>query len=369
MRTPLNAIIGMTAIGKKTEDIEGKTHALNKIGDASSHLLGMVNDILDMAKIEANKLELLPSEFHFEHMIDKVMTMIHFRADEKQQTLSVNIDPKIPHTVIGDDQRLSQVLINILWNAVKFTQVGGNIHMDITMIKKRISSCQLKIDITDDGIGISNEQQEKLFEVFEQADNKTGRAYGGTGLGLAIAKRIIEMMDGKIWVESELGKGAKFIFTVYVGIVSGDNLPGNQSDNDMDIQSEIKSGIFEGKHLLVAEDVEINREILLALLGDTGMTIDCAENGKEAVEMVAADVEKYDAVLMDLQMPHMNGLEATRQIRNLPSRKKGLLPIIAMTANVFKEDIDACFAAGMNDHLGKPLDINKLMEKLNKYLK
>jgi len=369
MRTPLNAIIGMTAIGKKTDDIEGKTHALNKIGDASSHLLGMVNDILDMAKIEANRLELLSTEFHFEHMIDKVLTMIHFRADEKQQTLTVNIDKNIPRFVLGDDQRLSQVLINILWNAVKFTQVGGNIHMDILLAKKKVASCELRIEISDNGIGISPAQQAKLFGVFEQADSKAGRAYGGTGLGLAIAKRIVEMMDGKIWVDSELGKGASFIFTVFVGIVSDKTSQESSNGAAATGITEIKNGEFAGKHLLVAEDVEINREILLALLEDTGIKIDCAENGREAVDMVSADIEKYDMILMDLQMPHMSGLEATRFIRTLPPRKKAKIPIIAMTANVFKEDIDACLAAGMDDHLGKPLDIDKVMEKLSKHLR
>ena len=370
MRTPLNAIIGMTAIGNKTDDIEGKTHALNKIGDASSHLLGMVNDILDMAKIEANKLELLSSEFSFENMIEKVMTMIHFRADEKKQVLTVNIDKRVPPFVIGDEQRLSQVLINILWNAVKFTQTGGNIHMDISVKKKRISSCELKVEISDDGIGISPEQQAKLFDVFEQADSKTERVYGGTGLGLAIAKRIIEMMDGRIWAESELGKGAKFFFTVFLGI--GTKTGESSGPVSEDVPSgfmEVKSGEFSGKNLLVVEDVEINREILIALLGETGVAIDCAENGREAIEMVSADLEKYDAILMDLQMPHMGGLEATRLIREMPLRQKGKVPIIAMTANVFKDDIDACFSAGMNDHLGKPLDIDKLMDKLAKYLR
>jgi len=369
MRTPLNAIVGMTAIGKRTKDIEGKTHALNKIGDASSHLLGMVNDILDMAKIEANKLELLSSEFHFNNMVEKVLTMIRFRADEKQQTLTVNTDNKIPMYLIGDDQRLSQVLINILWNAVKFTQIGGSIHMEISLSEKHTSSCELKAEITDDGIGISAEQQAKLFGVFEQADSKTGRAYGGTGLGLPIAKRIVEMMDGRIWVDSELGKGARFNFTVTLGISKRED---KEQDSTGETANEgifnIKTGIFEGKNMLVAEDVEINREILLALLEDTGINIDCAENGKEAVDMISSDREKYDIVLMDLQMPHMGGLEATRIIRSMQPRNKSKLPIVAMTANVFKEDIDACFDAGMNDHMGKPLDIDKLMEKLTKYL-
>ena len=376
MRTPLNAIIGMTTIGNKTDDIEKKTHALNKIGDASSHLLGMVNDILDMAKIEANKLELMPSVFEFRHTVDKVLTVIQFRVDEKQQVMTVDIDDSIPRFVIGDDQRLSQVLINILWNAVKFTHEGGKIHLQVSLTDKNDESYKLQIEISDNGIGISPAQQTRMFEIFEQADNETGRSYGGTGLGLAIAKRIIEMMGGAIWVESELGKGAKFTFTVIVDGVTEDTDISEYPDISAIEKSNEKSvGIFTNKHLLVVEDVEINREILISLLEESGLIIDYAENGKEAVDMVSAAPEKYDIILMDLQMPIMSGLEATERIRKLleergfPVQKEKRLPIIAMTANVFKEDIEACLRAGMDDHLGKPLDIDKLIDKLRMYLK
>jgi len=370
MRTPLNAIIGMTTIGNRASDIEGKTHALNKIGDASSHLLGMVNDILDMAKIEANKLELLPVEFNFERMLEKVLTVVHFRADEKQQVLSINLDEAIPRMVIGDDQRFSQVLINLLWNAVKFTPEGGKIHLDLAVAWKTEELYELRVEITDNGIGISKEQQKKLFGVFEQADSETSRIYGGTGLGLTIAKRIVEMMKGKIWVESDIGKGAKFVFTLVMKYIAehGKTLGDPEEIEYTEKNEDSEVDIFTGKKLLIVEDVEINREILITLLGDTGVQIDCAENGKEAIDMIYANPGKYNAVLMDLQMPHMDGLEATRRIRALPRHKKEKLPIIALTANVFKDDIDACIEAGMNDHLGKPLDIDKVLEKLKVYL-
>jgi len=370
MRTPLNAIIGMTAIGNKADDIEGKTNALSRIGNASSHLLGMVNDILDMAKIEANKLELIETEFSFESMVEKVLTVVRFRAEEKFQLLTTDLDDDIPRYLIGDDQRLSQVLINILWNAVKFTKQNGEIHMEISLSAITKNSCELRVEITDNGIGISIEHQSRLFNVFEQADSDTSRLYGGTGLGLTIAKRIVEMMSGEIHVESYLGEGAKFSFTVTLGYVKKPTYSkDSQSAGNNDGDTALPDGLFEGKHLLVAEDVEINREILLALLGDSGFIIDCAENGKEAVEMVTADPEKYDLVLMDLQMPVMDGLEATRRIRALPERKKKKLPIVALTANVFKDDIEACLNAGMDDHIGKPLDIDKVIEKMRKYLR
>jgi len=369
MRTPLNAIIGMTLIGKRAEAIEEKIHALNKIGDASSHLLGLVNDILDMAKIEADKLELFPVEFIFEHMINNVLSIIHFRADEKEHTLTVNIDENIPQYVIGDDQRLAQVITNLLSNAVKFTPNGGNILVDVSISGTEGDDIELCVEITDSGIGISAEMQEKLFDTFEQADNSTSREYGGTGLGLSISKRIIDMMGGRIWVESELGKGSKFIFTAKIKR-SEKSSPalGLRTETDGDPKDTGFYDVFKGKRLLVAEDVEINREILIALLADSGLIIDSAETGKEALDMVTSNPGKYDIIFMDLQMPQMDGLEATELIRALPDKRCKKIPIIAMTANVFKDDVDACLKAGMNDHLSKPLDFDKVLEKLTKYL-
>jgi len=360
MRTPLNAIIGMTQLGLMAEEKESKVHALNKISDASSHLLGLVNDILDMAKIKADKLELYPAPYNFEHMIDKVLGVIRFSMDEKQHELTVDIDKEIPDIVIGDEQRLAQVITNILANAVKFTPDSGKIRFDVFLDGKTDTGCELRVEVTDNGIGISPEQQNKLFDIFEQAESSSIREYGGSGLGLAISKRIIEMMGGQIWVESELGKGASFIFTVKVNIGIEEEIEENVEIIDLDS--------FTDKRLLIVEDAEINREILIALLDGSGLIIDCAENGKEAYEKVAADPEKYDIIFMDIQMPQMDGFDATRQIRALPARQRGRLPIIAMTAKVFQEDIDACAAADMDGHLGKPLDFYRVQEVLKKYL-
>ncbi|MDR2577467.1 MAG: response regulator [Chitinispirillales bacterium] len=363
MRTPMNAIIGMTAIGKKARDIEQKDRALNKIEDASTHLLGVINDVLDMAKIEADKLELSPTEFNFERMLQKTMTVANFRVDEKRQVMTVSIDNKIPGFIIGDDQRLTQVITNLLSNAVKFTPEGGKIHIEATLAGETAEDCELRIEVSDSGIGISPEQRDRLFLPFEQAESGTSRKFGGTGLGLVISKRIVELMGGRIWVESELGTGARFIFTVKVQ-------RGRKEDDNASECSEIDSaaaytGAFEGKRMLLAEDIEINREIVMAFLENTGIIIDCAEDGKKALDMIEATPGRYDVVLMDVQMPRMDGLEATRRIRALPAA----LPIIAMTANVFKADIEECLAAGMDDHVGKPLDIEKVLEKLRKYLK
>ena len=369
MRTPMSAIIGMTSIGKKAGDLEEKDYALGKIGDASSHLLGIINDILDMAKIEADKLELLSVEYDFTRMLQKVMTVIHFRADEKKQVLLVNVDKNVPRFMVGDDQRLAQVLTNLLSNAVKFTPENGEIRLDAALTGEQDGISQLRIDVKDDGIGISIEQQEKLFAAFEQADSGISRKYGGTGLGLAITKRIVDMMGGRIWVESALGSGSTFSFVVNVGRSTKNEDESDRIPTSENATEEKPSGanVFEGKRMLVAEDVDINREIIMALLEDTGVLIDCAENGREALEMVALDPEKYDIILMDMRMPEMDGLEATRQIRALPPRQRGRLPIIAMTANVFKDDIEACFTAGMDEHVGKPLDLDRVMEVMRKY--
>jgi len=370
IRTPLNAIFGMTGIGKRAGGIEEKNHALNKIGDASTHLLGVINDILDMAKIEMDKMELTSNEFHFEKMLQIILTMIKFRSEEKHQTLSVNIDKKMPCYIIGDDQRLAQVLMNLLSNAVKFAPEGGKIDLSVCVIRETVDNCELLIEVTDNGIGIAHEHQAKLFIAFEQVISGASRNYGGTGLGLAISKRIVELMGGRIWVESELGKGAKFLVQLNVTRGTGLEAASNEkeeADNEAGTDSSISTR-FEGKRFLIVDDVEINREIVVGLLENTGLIIDCAENGKQALDMVSAEQEKYDMVFMDLQMPVMDGFEATRLIRALPPRRRGRLPIVAMTANVFKDDIESCLKSGMDDHIGKPLDFNKVLRVIHKYL-
>ncbi|MDR1586979.1 MAG: GAF domain-containing protein, partial [Treponema sp.] len=210
MRTPMNAIIGMTSIGKAAADIEKKDYCLEKIEAASTHLLGVINDILDMSKIEANKLELSPISFEFEKMLQKVVNVINFRVDEQQQSFYVTIDRNIPCTLIGDDQRLSQVITNLLSNAVKFTPKGGTIRLNAHLLSEQNNLCTIQIEVSDTGIGISEEQQSRLFNSFEQAESSTTRKFGGTGLGLAISKRIVEMMGGEIRIASEPGKGSAF---------------------------------------------------------------------------------------------------------------------------------------------------------------
>ena len=392
MRTPMNAIIGMTAIGKTSKDINKKDYAFEKIEDASTHLLGVINDVLDMSKIEANKLELSDVTFNFNRMLQKVLSVISFRIDEKQQNFTSLVDENIPQFLLGDDQRLSQVITNLLSNAAKFTPDKGSIKLCAKHAGFNDGVHTIQIEVSDTGIGISKEQQERLFNSFEQAESNTSRKFGGTGLGLAISKRIVELMNGSIWIDSEPGKGATFAFTIQ----AKEGVPKESPD-----EIAKKHGVddFSSYHVLLAEDIEINREILTTLLEPTRLNIDCAVNGKEAVDKYKANPAKYNLIFMDIHMPEVDGYEASRQIRefeNSPgfpvnnamkfsesvnnamkfaqqtskqlSRHPQGVPIIAMTANVFREDIEKCLAAGMDDHLSKPLDMEDVMEKLRSYL-
>jgi len=376
MRTPMNAIIGMTQIGKNSKDIEKKDYAFEKIEGASNHLLGVINDVLDMSKIEAGKFELSDTEFEFEKMLQKTVNFSDFRIEEKNLQFSLFADSDIPKIFIGDDQRLTQVITNLLSNAVKFTPDHGSIWLNAKLVSDEDGICTLKIEVKDTGIGISPEHQARLFSSFEQAENNISRKFGGTGLGLAICKRIVEMMGGQIWAESEQGKGSVFSFTVR--LVKGDEKDGE--GGGIGFMEQIPS--FKGRRILLAEDVEINREIVLSLLEPAELEIDCAVNGAEALKKFSDAPEKYDMIFMDMQMPQMDGLEATRQIRHFESKmyptsfaegetrrdRRKPIPIVAMTANVFKEDVDKCLDAGMNDHVGKPLIYNEVIDVLMRYL-
>ncbi|MDR1961897.1 MAG: response regulator, partial [Gracilibacteraceae bacterium] len=361
MRTPMNAIIGMAAIARKVAVPERKDYCLDKIDTASAHLLGVINDILDMSKIEANQLELAPVRFDFKQMIDKIVGIINFRVDEKQQHFTIHIDENIPRYLVADDQRLSQVIMNLLSNAVKFTPERGTVSLGARRCDEGEGAPVIQVEVSDTGIGITPEQEARLFHSFQQADSSTARKYGGTGLGLAISKRIVEIMGGRIWLESAPGQGSRFAFTVPVGQAEGGGEISRQSESDSD-------GDFTGYRVLLAEDVEINREIVLALLEPTGLAIDCAVDGAEVVQLFAENPSRYHMIFMDIQMPSVDGYEATRRIRALDFPWAAAIPIVAMTANVFREDVEKCLEAGMNDHVGKPLDLNDVMDKLREYL-
>jgi PAS domain S-box-containing protein len=364
IRTPLNAIIGMANIGSADPSIEKKEHCLNRIKGASTHLLNVINDILDMSKIEAEKFELSITTFNFTTMLDSVIDVLSFKIEEKKLAFNITLDPAIPPAIVSDEQRLAQVITNLLSNAVKFTPEGGSITVSTKLLSEDDNDCVIEIRVSDTGIGISAEQGTKLFHSFEQADNSISRKYGGTGLGLVISKRIVELMNGRIRVESELGKGASFIFTIRAGKGTGES-----AKNETAEKAPVNiAGCLEGYTILLTEDIEINREIVLSVLDPTGAVIDQAENGREAFDKFAAAPGNYDLILMDIQMPEMGGYESTRLIRAMSIEKAKTIPIVAMTANVFKEDIEQCMAVGMNCHLGKPLNFNELLYTLCRYL-
>ncbi|GHV94795.1 hypothetical protein AGMMS50293_11150 [Spirochaetia bacterium] len=377
MRTPMNAVIGMTTIAQNSHDMEKMTYCLGKINEASLHLLGVINDILDMSKIEAGKFDLSSAEFDFGRMLKRVTDMIEFKVNEKHQDFIIRMDPLIPARVIADEQRLAQVLTNLLSNAVKFTPEEGNIILSVRMAGSKDNLCTIRFDVIDSGIGISEDQISRLFTPFEQADGSIARRFGGTGLGLAISKNIVELMGGKIWIESESGKGSNFTIEISLErgkapagdklrLINRENLSQTGKAEEVPAEDTLEN-IFADKSILLAEDVEINREIVLSLLEETAITIDCAENGLEALKLFSENPGKYQLILMDIHMPEMDGYGATRSIRALGG-EGATVPIIAMTANVFKEDVERCLAAGMNEHLGKPLDFEELIKRLRKYL-
>jgi len=362
MRTPLNAIIGMTAIGESASNIERKDYALGKIKGVSNHLLGVINDVLDISKIEANKFELYDAPFDFFETIRRVADIAGVQANEKNQAFTIETDVNIPRSLKGDDQRLAQVMTNLLSNAMKFTPDNGAVRMEAKLLSEKEGVCEIRVMVADTGIGIKPEQAARLFDSFEQADNSSSRKYGGTGLGLTISRKIVEMMGGEIWIESQIGKGSEFIFTA--------KFIRCETEREASvIETQVNyDESFEGHTILLAEDVEINREIVIAQLEHTGLSIECAVNGEEAVSMFSASPGRYSLILMDIQMPEVDGYEATRAIRALAAPEAARIPIIAMTANVFREDVEHCLAAGMNEHIGKPLIMENVLEVLRRYI-
>ena len=369
IRTPLNAIIGMTAIAKGSNDSQRKNYCLDKIEGASIHLLGILNDILDMSKIEENKFELSESEFEFSVMIERVVGIFEFRFTEKNQQFILEKDPAIPVRLIADEQRLSQVITNLIGNAIKFTPENGVITLSVKKLESSEAGfCILEFNVAYTGIGISKEQQTRLFQSFVQVDSSIARKFGGTGLGLAISRRIVEMMGGTIRIESEEEKGASFIFTVRARISDtlSTGLPADSLDIGESVQTEQPD--YSGKRILLTEDVEINREIVITLLEPLHLDIIEAEDGQKAYNLFRADPDSFDLIFMDIHMPGINGYETAELIRSFDHPKAKTVPIIAMTANVFREDIERCLASGMNDHIGKPISYKAILEVLAKYL-
>jgi len=379
IRSQLNAVIGMIDIANEEKDLEGVKAYLEKAGEAAKHILGVISNIIDMPKIDmpkidapkidAYKLELSDSEFDFGKMITKIVDVTGIRAQEKHIQIVVNISPNIPSVVICDELRLAQVIINLMTNAIKRTPDNGKVQLNAEKLEEKDDEVTIKIEVVDSGIGISPEQQEKLFSDYNQTDRTIAKQFDDTGLGLSISKRNIELMQGKIWIESEPGKGAKFIFTPKMKKGKQSTIPATAEGTPAPVPVIKASDLhLQGYTILAAEDMNFHREVLSNYLKKTGVTIDYAVNGKEAVEKFKTNPEKYSLILMDIRMPELNGDEATKIIRALNLKNAKNIPIIAMTADVFKEDIQKCLSAGMNDHMSKPVVPKIIYAKLKQYL-
>jgi signal transduction histidine kinase/ActR/RegA family two-component response regulator len=360
IRTPMNAIKGMTDILIRRQPKEEQIEYLDSIKQSSDSLLIIINDILDLSKIESGKIELENQPFSIHDVMKNVNTMMQFKAEEKGLQLQNNMSSE-NLIVQGDATRLRQILINLISNAIKFTEKGV---VTTTIKSEQIEDkLQLHFTVSDTGIGIDNNRLEKIFKSFEQAYNDTSRKFGGTGLGLSISKKLIELHNGKIWVESEKGKGSQFHFMIPYEIAEETTILEPQTNSENNSNEQLK-----GIKVLLVEDNQFNVVVAQEELEDAieNVQLDLAENGAIAVEKLKSN--DYDVILMDIQMPKMNGYEATKAIRNLDTGKSKT-PIIAMTANVLKEEVDACYKAGMNDFIGKPFDTEKLLHKIHNLIK
>jgi len=357
IRTPMNGIIGMSYLVLQTNLDATQRDFIQKIDNSAKRLLGIINNILDISKIEAGKLELEEIEFQLHKVIDSSINLLQFKMEEKNLTFNLYYDKNISTLYYGDSLRLSQILNNLLSNAVKFTE-SGSISLHVSKVAKN----RFQFKVTDTGRGLTQEEQKSIFQAFTQADGTTTRNYGGTGLGLTISKQLVEMMNGKIWVESTFGKGSSFIFEIDL-IELPDNLPKEPSVVIIEEENPLEKDInaLVGKRILVAEDNFINQEIILGLLENSQIEIDIAEDGEEAIELYKNN--HYNLILMDIQMPVLDGYGAAQEIRKVDKD----IPIIAITASAMKEDIDMSIKVGMNDHLNKPIDVNQLYKILLRY--
>lgn len=365
LRTPLNGIMGMTGLALHLATHPKQRDYLEKADKASHHLLHLINDILDISKIEAERLVLERIGLQIREVVDHLLTIVGHKATEKGLRLRVDLPPDLADRhVAGDPTRLGQVLLNLVSNAIKFTQ-EGHVTLRCRIAEDTDTDLLLRWEVVDTGIGIAPEDQAKLFTDFEQADGSMTRRYGGTGLGLAISKRLVRLMGGDIGVQSQAGAGSTFWFTVRLDKVSADAAspaptptPAQSSD-----EAQLRQRFASAK-VLLAEDEPINQEVSRCLLEHVGLTVDLAEDGEQAVELARRN--RYALILMDMQMPHLNGLDATRAI--LSGGLNQATPILAMTANAFEEDKQLCLAAGMVDHIAKPIDRAQLFATLLKWL-
>ena len=360
IRTPMNAVLGMTAIAQRNLDKpEYAAQCLNKAANAGRQLLTLINDVLDISKIESGKLMLTPTDISLPELVSGLLEIITPQVRDKGQKLTYDLPSFAWPQVSADAIRLNQIYVNLLSNAVKYTPPGGSIHISFREEKADGDHVRLIFRVTDTGIGMSPEFQKQMYQSFSRAVSTQVNCTQGSGLGLSIVHQMVELMNGTIDCQSQVNKGTTFTVRLELPIVRQPDIrEGDPGAGDADVS---------GLHLLVAEDNDMNWEIIQILLAECGDTCDRAENGRICLDVVSEVPQgTYDAILMDVQMPEMTGLEATRRIRALPAEKNGTVPIVAMTADAFAEDVQACLASGMNGHIAKPVDVSKLRQYLQK---
>ena len=367
IRTPMNAIIGLDALALREEGLTKETREyLEKIGDSAKHLLSLINDILDMSRIESGRMILHREEFAFREMIEQINTMVMSQCEEKGLTYECKVIGDISDHYVSDDMKLKQILINILSNAIKFTDAPGNVWLEIEKVALYGDQTTIRFVIRDTGIGMSEEFLPKIFDTFTQENNDRDSKYGSTGLGMAITKNIVDLLNGTISVKSKQGEGTEFTVTLTLKNCEEQE---HEAREEHPLRKEKKRAELSGKLILMAEDVEINAEIMKEILASKDAKVDHAQNGRIVVEKFEQSPEGYyDVILMDVQMPEMDGLEATRRIRSLERADSKRIPIIAMTANAFDEDVQRSLQVGMNAHLSKPVEPDKLFQTMEELI-
>ncbi len=376
IRTPMNAIIGYTTLAQMhLDDKEQMQDYLQKIHTSGKHLLNLINEILDMSRIESGTVKLEENPVHLPDVLHDLLIMIQGQVEAKQQHFYIDSSGIVNEDIITDKLRLNQILLNIVSNAIKYTDIGGNIRIQVSEFPCQIKNCATyQFSIKDNGKGMSKEFVGHVFDSFSRERSSTVSGIQGTGLGMSITKNIVDMMKGNITVESELGKGSEFVVTLDFRLSEGKTDTkaafgqGNAKTDEKVLTAKELPCNYSGRHVLLVEDNELNREIATAILTETGITVDAVTDGTEAVEfMDEAAEDTYDLIFMDIQMPKMDGYRATMEIRSLKNNRKANIPIVAMTANAFEEDKKKAFAAGMNGHIAKPINMTEIAKVLDRF--